>query len=44
MLQNLQGVKSYEIGETHEFPDAEAIRLIDAEIAKPKVNPISWRY
>jgi hypothetical protein len=38
MLQHLSGDVSYEIGNEYEFPINEAIRLIDADIAKPKVK------
>lgn len=36
MLQHLSGDISYEVGKDYDFPTDEAIRLIDAEIAKPK--------
>lgn len=36
MNQHLNGDVSYEVGKTYDFPTAEAIRLIDADIAKPK--------
>ena len=36
MLQHLSGDISHEVGKEYEFPADEAIRLIDAEIAKPK--------
>ena len=36
MSQHLSGDVSYEVGKTYDFPTAEAIRLIDADIAKPK--------
>lgn len=36
MVQHLSGEVSYEVGKTYDFPTAEAIRLVDAEIAKPK--------
>lgn len=38
MLQHLSGDISYEIGKEYEFPIHEAIRLIDSDIAKPKVK------
>ena len=38
MLQHLSGDVSYEIGKEYDFPIDEAVRLIDAEIAKPKVK------
>lgn len=36
MNQHLSGDVSYEVGKPYDFPTAEAIRLIDADIAKPK--------
>ena len=36
MLQHLSGDISHEVGKEYDFPTDEAIRLIDAEIAKPK--------
>ena len=36
MVQHLSGDVSYEVGKTYDFPTAEAIRLINADIAKPK--------
>lgn len=36
MLQHLSGDISHEVGNEYEFPTDEAIRLIDAGIAKPK--------
>ena len=36
MVQHLSGEVSYEVGKTYDFPTAEAIRLINADIAKPK--------
>lgn len=36
MLQHLSGDISYEVGKEYEFLTDEAIRLINAEIAKPK--------
>lgn len=36
MLQHLNGDISNEVGKEYEFPTDEAIRLIDADIAKPK--------
>ncbi|MDS1371035.1 hypothetical protein [Aliarcobacter butzleri] len=36
MLQHLSGDVSYDIGKSYDFPIDEAIRLIDADIAKPK--------
>lgn len=36
MLQHLSGDISYEVGKEYDFPTDEAIRLINAEIAKPK--------
>ena len=36
MLQHLSGDTSHEVGKEYEFPTDEAIRLIDAGIAKPK--------
>ena len=38
MLVHLSGVISYEIGKEYDFPIEEAVRLIDADIAKPKVK------
>ena len=36
MVQHLSGDISYEVGKTYDFPTAEAIRLVSADIAKPK--------
>lgn len=36
MLQHLSGDISHEVGKEYEFPTDEAIRLVDAGIAKPK--------
>ena len=41
MVQHLSGDVSYEVGKTYDFPTAEAIRLINADIAKPK-NKIEY--
>ena len=36
MLHHLSGNESFDAGNTYEFDNAEALRLIDAGIAKPK--------
>ena len=38
MVQHLSGDISHEVGKEYEFPTDEAVRLIDAGIAKPKTK------